>query len=285
MASTSREEQLMQAREMDRVSTAMINFGTGVVKRNPIKVGAYLLGILVCLFFNGMKVTDMQRNEYYKLLDTIDHASIDSATEDLHYANQAYRQSKGWFSCDANCQLKKADMEGYQKIFNQLRADQDNKLAEAKSKLGLFSEHGVAETRDLFWLRLSQGKGFATRQTKWDALFMGMSAMGRDEKLVSYLLRLAMSMIFNFTLGIFGAVVGFVFSLMSLIQTYQASLPSALAFFTFATIAAVSFGLTWLFGLYIATAGTVYVGAKLIASNMRIENGRGGGYQQRRRME
>ena len=40
-----------------------------------------------------------------------------------------------------------------------------------------------------FWTRFSQGKGFAQRQTKWDALFMGISAMGRDESFVNYLLR------------------------------------------------------------------------------------------------
>ncbi len=282
--SSQRDQQLMQARELDRASTVLINVGVNVVKKNPIKVGAYLIGILLCLFFNGMKISDTQRNEYYKLLDTIDHAAIDTAAQDLNYANQAYRQSKGWFSCDTTCQQRKADLDVYQKNFNLLRAEQDNQMAEAKSKLGLFSEHGVAETRDLFWLRLAQGKGFATRQTKWDALFMGMSAMGRDEKLVSYLLRLALSMLFNFTLGIFGAVVGFVFSLISVVKSYQASFPTAAAFFACASLAAISFGLTWLMGLYVATAGTVYVGAKFLAANMRIENGQGGQQQQRRRM-
>eukprot|EP01034_Spumella_vulgaris_P018897 gene18897-24158_t len=117
----------------------------------------------------------------------------------------------------------------------------------------MFSEHGVGETRDLFWLRLSQGKGFATRQTKWDALFMGMSAMGRDEKFVSYLLRLAMSMLFNFTLGICGVVVGFMVSLVSLVRSYQANILTGLVFFSFASLAALAFAMTWLIGLYVAT--------------------------------
>ena len=47
----------------------------------------------------------------------------------------------------------------------------------------------------------SLGKNFATRQTKWDALFMGIQAMGRDEHLISYLFRLLLTMAFNFTFG------------------------------------------------------------------------------------
>ncbi len=260
----------------------MINLGVKVVKKNPIKVGAYFIGILLCLFFNGWKVTDTQRSEYYKLLDTIDHAKIDNAAQELQYATINYRQSKGWFSCDQRCMAYKETMDSAQRVYNVLRAEEDNQLASAKSQLGLFSEHGVAETRDLFWLRLAQGKGFATRQTKWDALFMGIRAMGRDESLMAYFLRLALSMLFNFTLGICGAVVGFIFTLYSLIKSYQASLMAGLVFFSLAALAGIAFAMTWLIGLYAATAGTVYVGAKFVAANMRIEDGRGG--QPRRRV-
>jgi hypothetical protein len=35
-----------------------------------------------------------------------------------------------------------------------------------------------------------------------------------------------------------------------------------------------------LIGIYVATAGTVYVGAKLLATNVRIENGGQGGMRQ-----
>ena len=89
---------------------------------------------------------------------------------------------------------------------------------------------------------------------------MGIGAMGRDESLVSYILRLCMSMLFNFTLGVCGAVIAFVFGLVWLVQSYQSNFLVALLFFLIATIAAISFALTWLIGLYVASAGTVYVG-------------------------
>jgi hypothetical protein len=101
--------------------------------------------------------------------------------------------------------------------------------------------------------------------------------MGRDEKLASYVLRLVLSFVFNFTIGVVGAVLVFMGGLYGLIQSFQPDAVSALAFFGLASLAAISFALTWLLGLYVATAGTVYVGAKLISSNMRIEDGGRGG--------
>lgn len=104
--------------------------------------------------------------------------------------------------------------------------------------------------------------------------------MGRDEKIASYLARVVMSAMFNFTLGVCGAVVAFIFGLWHVITTYQAGLLQGLFFFALASLAAISFAMTWLIGLYTATAGTVYVGAKLLATNIRIEDG--GGHQRRR---
>lgn len=121
-----------------------------------------------------------------------------------------------------------------------------------------------------------------------------------------------MNVLFNFTLGVCGAVIAFIFryfthnsriiildfvlhifhisihhfvftcyslflpSLYSLIQSYRESLLLAAPFFLAASLAAISFALTWLITLYFATAGTVYVGAKFIASNMRLEDGQRG---------
>lgn len=71
-----------------------------------------------------------------------------------------------------------------------------------------------------------------------------------------------------------GTLIGFFWSLVSVISTYQASLLSGLIFFIFAGIAALSFAFTWLIGLYLGTAGVVFVGAKIISSNLRINDGR-----------
>ena len=156
-------------------------------------------------------------------------------------------------------------------------------VKQAKGKLGLFSSFGVEEARDLFWTRFAQGRSFAARQSKWDALFLGISAMGRDEQFLSYALRVLFQVLFNFTVGMMGAVLSFIWSLYGLVMTYQASLLTALSFFFLASLAALSFGITWLIGMYLTAAGAVYVGAKLIASNLRLEGG--DAFAPRRRME
>lgn len=200
----------------------------------------------------------------------------------LRVAERGYYSSRGWFSCDAVCQRRKSEVE---RLSAELRAAEEASFAtvrRAKGRMGLFSSFGVEEARDLFWTRFAQGRSFAARQSRWDALFLGISAMGRDENLLSYALRVLAQVLLNFTVGMMGAVVSFIWSLHSLVQTYQASLAAGLSFFLLASLAAVSFGITWLIGMYITAAGAVYVGAKLIASNLRLE---GGEAFPRRRME
>lgn len=271
----SPQEQAVLARDIDRASTVLISAGVNTIKRNPIKVGSYLLGILLCLFFNGWKVTDQQRTMYEEQYNKVNYRELDRLSSDLYIATDNYYRTKGWFTCDPTCKDFKDKMDNLQIEFNAARAKEQKKLASAKSVLGLFSEYGVAETRDLFWERFTQGKGFATRQSKWDALFVGISSMGRDETFLSYLLRLLIRVLFNFTIGVIGAVVAFMFSLYSVIQSYDASFLVGTIFFTLASLAAVSFAATWIIGMYFAAAGSVYVGAKLIAANMRIEDGGG----------
>ena len=91
--------------------------------------------------------------------------------------------------------------------------------------------------------------------------------------MLSYMLELLLKMLFNFTLGMLGTVTGFIFSLYSIISSYQAALSTSLVFFSLAALAAVSFAMTWMFLLYGTAAGTVYVGAKMAAANMRLERG------------
>ena len=74
-----------------------------------------------------------------------------------------------------------------------------------------------------------------------------------------------------------GTVISFIFSLYSLIITYQANILSALIFFSMASLAALSFAATWLILIYLFAAGTVYVGAKVISTNLRLQAGQPGG--------
>jgi hypothetical protein len=83
------------------------------------------------------------------------------------------RKSKGWFTCDKKCQFYKTDYEIALKEYKFQRGEEQRIIADAKSGVGIFSSYGVEETRGLFWTRFANGREFAQKQTKWDALFMG----------------------------------------------------------------------------------------------------------------
>jgi hypothetical protein len=278
-AEENARNQQIQARELEKISTALIDLGIKTIKKNPVPVGLYFIGILICLFFSGTPPTIEQEKMYNSAMMSIDHHSIGKAAQSLNDADYFYRKSKGWFSCDKKCQSFKLDYDLALKEYNFQRKEEESLISNAKSSVGIFSSIGVEETRSLFWTRFAQGREFAQRQTKWDALFMGISAMAKDESIIAYCLRVLMALLLNFTIGVFGAVVAFIYNLYGLIQTYRANLLTGLFFFSAAAISAVAFAMTWIFGLYAATAGTVYVGSKFAAANMRIgdDGGRGRG--------
>ena len=93
--SSERDRQLQTARDIDRMSTAMLKFGAKVVKRNPMKVGSYLVGILICLFFSGFKVSENNWNTYKTHVDKIDYDTIDEAETNMKIRYDTYYRSKG----------------------------------------------------------------------------------------------------------------------------------------------------------------------------------------------
>lgn len=192
-------------------------------------------------------------------------------------ARAQYYNSRSLFMClSKECTYYQDIYKEKDQIYQIEVAKADAILANAKNKVGLFSEYGVGETRDLFWQRFSQGGRFAKRQTMWDALFMGLSSMGRDEQLASFVLRIAGQFIMNLTIGLFGACVWFVGSLWTVVSSFNPSLLEGGVFWALAALAAFSFLATFLIGMYSAAAGTVYVVAKA-AHNQRLEQDRQNG--------
>lgn len=269
--SSVRDRQLQQARELDRLSTVLIDEGIKVVKRNPMKTSLYVVGLLLCLFFNGFTVSKVHEKAYEQAIDKIDYNKLYSVADQYYDAYRQYQQSRGWFfSCNKTCQkLKKISDITYANYQEELRKEREA-TAVAKSYLGLFSKHGIGETRNLFWNKFAEGRGFAQRQSKWDALFLGMRAIGRNESIIEYLLNVLVNLLMNFTVGVFMAVIGFMFSLYSVIVSYQASIVQGLLFFVLASLSAISFAMTWIIGLYMAAAGTVYAGVKIASSSARL---------------
>jgi hypothetical protein len=111
-----------------------------------------------------------------------------------------------------------------------LEGKKDEMERVARSKVGLWSEYGLAAVRDKFWYMVNEGTGFAKRSTWWDAFFLVLSGRG-DEGIAGFLMRLLMNFVFNFTIGMFGAIS------ISLLPTHSLHvLPRALVLFLYAGV-------------------------------------------------
>ena len=274
-------ERHVAAVEVDQGGTLLFRTAAHVVKRNPIKVSLYFVGLLICFFFSGLQVSDENIRKYESLVMEIDEKSLFNAEDVMHKSYHDYSRRRGWFwSCDTDCKNYKSKYEKSKTEYEKMRLNSERQLANAKSNLGIFSVYGVNEVRELFWRRFNAGKRFATNQSKWDLLFIGFRAMGRDESFVEYIIQIVINMLMNFTVGIAGAVISFVYYLWGVISTFQPGPLVGGAFFLLASISAISFAMSWLVCLYFAVAGTTFVAAKLVASNVRLENGATGARRQ-----
>lgn len=243
-------------------------------RRNKVITGSYLFGILVlCIAGSGTKLTYDQRREYNRILSTIDLDAEYEASSRYYSADQAYRASKGWFSCDSLCMRNKERMENAKYRLDQVRAVGNSKMSDAKATAGVFSEIGVGEVKDSFWGYFTQGKRFAKRQSMWDAMFMGMRSMSRDESMIEYAFKVLLQFLINFSMGLVMALIIFIFGLASIVKSYQPNPITAVAFFLSAVCAAFAFVATYLFLIYGAAAGSVYGVAKFAEGQMRLQNG------------
>lgn len=243
-------------------------------KRHKVVTGGYILGILMILLVgSGTKLNYDQLTQYNSIMNTIDVQAEYDAASDFYRADQAYRATKGWFSCDSVCQRNKQRMENAKYRLDQIRKEGNLRMSDAKSVAGLFSEVGVGEVQDSFWSYFTSGKQFAKRQSMWDAMFMGMRSMGRDESIIEYGLKVLMQVLLNFSLGLVMALVMFVIGLWSIVRSYQPNPIVAVFFFISAACAAFSFVATYLLAMYGAAAGGVYGVLKVAEGNLRLQQG------------
>ena len=142
-------------------------------------------------------------------------------------------------------------MQGAERNLHFLENQYKDKVANAKAHLGLMSEQGTEETRSLFWENFGWGKAIAKRSTMYDAIFGSIRAMGRNEGLFEFLFRMLLQLCINFTIGLSAALISFVWTLWSVIQTYKPDVFTALLFFTAATLGAYVLGLFWIFVVFV----------------------------------
>lgn len=265
------------------VGQMVLRGASAFARRHKVVTGGYLLGIVVILLVgSGTKLNYDQRREYNNIMNTIDVDAEYDASSDFWRANQAYKATKGWFSCDGLCQRNKRKMEDAKYRLDIIRAEGNQRMSDAKAVAGLFSEVGVGEVQDSFWSYFSAGKQFAKRQSMWDAMFMGMRSMGRDESMIEYGLKVLMQVLMNFSMGLIIALFTFVIGLWSIVRSYQPNPIVAVLFFISAACAAFSFVATFLLAMYGTAAGGVYGVLKVAESNLRLQQGHPG--QQPRHM-
>lgn len=266
------------------IGTLALSTATSFAKRHKVITTSYLYGmtslIILILVGGGTKLTVDQQRQYNRIMNTVDLQAEYTASDRYHSAYANYYHSKGWLSCDAHCQHYKKIMERRKYEWEEVKAEGNARMSDAKNVAGIFSEVGVGEVTDSFWEYFASGKRFAKRQSMWDAMFMGMRSMGRDESMAEYMLKMLMQVLINFSMGLLMALVIFIFGLWNIIKTYQPSPLTGLFFFVTAVCTAFAFVATYLLTLYGAAAGGVYTMAKMAEANGgRLEGGRRrGGY-------
>jgi hypothetical protein len=109
----------------------------------------------------------------------------------------------------------------------------------------------------------------AKRQSMWDAMFMGIRSMGRDESMIEYGFKILMQVLLNFSIGLMFALVFFIIGLWSIVRSYQPNPIVAVFFFIGAACAGFTFVVTYLMALYGAAAGGVYGVLKLAETQAR----------------
>lgn len=252
-------------RDLQKVNE--LNFGTivtaagstaaGIAKRRPVTVSLWVFGLLLAAFAKGFAVDTVSAESYSLGLrdaQEVSNKELQKALRHMRKAEDQYYSSKGWFwSCDDRCQknydkynMARADVERVQKKVDQMMQD-------ARREVGIWSVFGVREVRDRFWEAWQSGKDLAMRYTMFDALFMMIG--GKEETLVSVLLKLAFQYAMNLTVGLISAFFFFMYHVYTLCVNYGEPMMSGFAFFLLVLVAAAS-----LIGTYLMTVYGVVVG-------------------------
>ncbi|KAK9839900.1 hypothetical protein WJX74_000074 [Apatococcus lobatus] len=159
------------------------------------------------------------------------------------------------------------------KVVRGFDQQQKQKISNAKASLGLWSDSGLEESRQLFWQSFNSGKVFAQRQTFWDTVVNIIFA--RERNAISMVLELLCTAVINFTAGMVISIFAFVAQLPAMLLSYQPSWWSGLGFFVVSLIGACSVIAGFLLALWGSGTAAIYSIVYLANTNGRLEGGRG----------
>ena len=215
----------MMLREADRIegsSMVMFRAGGTFLKENKVFTGLWIAGLLLLQFAVGMSPSAQAMGAYDRAMDQLDDAAMQKALNREHSTYAQYRQAKGWFSCDATCTRLYGKYKKAAAISTKQKAIEKQMISDAKANVGAVSTYAVEEVRGLWKRSFARGKAYAKRASWYDVLFGGIGfAMGRDENMGSFVIRIVFQMVINFVVGLFGAFIGFLWYLGGIIWSYQ----------------------------------------------------------------
>jgi hypothetical protein len=172
----SAEERALQVMRIENASTALIDFGVKTVKKNPGKVGGWVVGLLICLLFSGFQVSQESYAKHDKIRHSFNLEPLYEAEDLMFSTKRDYDRRKGWFwTCNKDCQVYKKIYEQKRAAFTVLERQRVETIREANAEIGLLSTVGVEDTRNKFWSSFAGGKRFATRQYVFCCSFLFFS--------------------------------------------------------------------------------------------------------------
>lgn len=280
-------QQQMQAQEQARDAGAELaafdplQFGTNFVKSHKLGVSLWVLGLLAMsvmpapvtvtpemerAFDDGMREASLKYGARQAELEQ----KVDAAMGNTHARSGTF--GGAWNAPDPQLYQrtlsKQQNMEAKLGAVIGARTLMEN---EARGNVGLWSEYGIATVRTKFWDMINKGTGFAKRQTMYDAFFRVLFSRS-DEGIGGFVIKMLANFCMNMTIGMIGALIGFFWTLMGIIQSFNPDAASAMLFYSIAVLGGLSMVSLILGGLFSTVGGVVYVAAKA-AHNAKIANG------------
>mmetsp|Transcript_60617 Transcript_60617/g.144453 ORF Transcript_60617/g.144453 Transcript_60617/m.144453 type:complete len:290 (-) Transcript_60617:124-993(-) len=275
---------MAERRDIQRLDD--VSFGTIVqaagsaagsfAKRRPVGVSLWALGLLLASFAKGFTVDQVTEETYFlgvRDAQKVRDSELSKALHALDRAERTYYNSKGWFwQCDQRCMQNYDKYQMAKEDTDRVQRKVDKIMQDARQEVGIWSSFGVQEVRGKFWAAWQSGKDLAMRYTMMDAVFMMIG--GKEETLVSVLLKLAFQYAVNLTVGLVSAFFFFMYHVYSLLVNYGEPMMSGLAFFLLVLVAAASLIGTYLITMYGVVAGGGFWVLKQAAKHEALNEGR-----------
>mmetsp|Transcript_12303 Transcript_12303/g.34218 ORF Transcript_12303/g.34218 Transcript_12303/m.34218 type:complete len:224 (-) Transcript_12303:342-1013(-) len=161
---------------------------------------------------------------------------------DKFYAELNAAKSFGWYfrSADRKAVNEIKDrMAPIETEYKQLEKRRDTLESEARGELGLWSEAGIQEARDVFWSTYKRGRRSAQAGIVWD-LVWELFRSDNYEDSVNFLFRIIWIVVSNFVMFLITSSIVFLFKVVWVIRSFKPSLISGIFFYLVATLAALS---------------------------------------------